>query len=341
MTTSTVSPNLLYLSRHDLIALGGGHSQPYVEAIVDGLAAHVRGDYVQPLKPYLRWPGADHIADRIIAMPCYLGGEQAIAGLKWIGSRQHNPARFGLERASAVVVLNDAQTNYPIAIMEGGLISGMRTAAITAVATRHLARGGFTDVAAIGCGPIARMQMQTLLEQFPAIERLHVFDLSPAAANAFITELAGRFPHVEFLLIASAEAAVRAADVIVTCTVADAPYLHFDWLKPGAFVSNVSIMDVHKEVYEKADKVVVDDWEQSNREKKIINQLVLEGRFSRERLHAELGEIVVGARPGRESDEEIILLNPMGMALDDIVCARHFYHLARERGVGTQLPLYG
>lgn len=341
MTTPTIAPNLLYLSRSDLIALGGGHSQPYVDAIVDGLAAHVRGEYVQPLKPYLRWPGADHIADRIIAMPCYLGGEQAMAGLKWIGSRQHNPARFGLERASALVVLNDAQTNYPVAIMEGGLISGMRTAAITAVATRHLARRGFTDVAAIGCGPIARMQMQTLLEQFPSIERLHVFDLSSSAADAFITALAGRFQKVVFVQTASAEAAVRAADVVVTCTVADAPYLRYDWLKPGSFVSNVSIMDVHKEVYEKADKVVVDDWEQSNREKKIINQLVLEGRFSRERLHAELGEIVVGRRPGRENDDEIILLNPMGMALDDIVCARHFYHLAHERGIGTQLPLYG
>lgn len=341
MTTPSTSPNLLYLSRGDLIALGGGRSQPYVDAIVGGLAAHARGDYVQPLKPYLRWSGADHIADRIIAMPCYLGGEQAVAGLKWIGSRQHNPARFGLERASAVIVLNDAQTNYPIAIMEGGLISGMRTAAITAVATRHLARAGFTDVACIGCGPIARMQMQTLLEQFPSIERLHLFDFSPTAADTLASTLADNFQNVTFLRAASAESAVRAGDVVVTCTVADAPYLHFDWLKRGAFVSNVSIMDVHKEVYEKADKVVVDDWEQSNREKKIINQLVQEGRFSRERLHAELGEIVTGVKPGRENDDEIILLNPMGMALDDIVCARHFYHLAHARGVGTRLPLYG
>lgn len=341
MTESSTSPDLLYLSRSDLISLGGGRSHPYVEAIADGLAAHARGDHVQPLKPYLRWPGADHIADRIIAMPCYLGGERPVAGLKWIGSRQHNPARFGLERASAVVVLNDAQTNYPIAIMEGGLISGMRTAAITAVATRHLARKGFTAVACIGCGPIARMQMQALLEQFPSIEYLHLFDLSPTAADALAGTLADSFPTITFLRAASAESAVRAGDVVVTCTVADSPYLAYDWLKAGAFVSNVSIMDVHKEVYEKADKVVVDDWEQSNREKKIINQLVLEGRFSRERLHAELGEIVIGDRPGRESDDEIILLNPMGMALDDLVCARHFYQLAHARGVGTRLPLYG
>jgi len=341
MSASNSSPGLLYLSRSDLSALGGGHSQPYVGAIVDGLAAHARGDYVQPLKPYLRWPGADHIADRIIAMPCYLGGEQPIAGLKWVGSRQHNPTRFGLERASAVIVLNDAETNYPVAIMEGGLISGMRTAAITAVATRYLARVGFTDVACIGCGPIARMQMQTLLEQFPHIERIHLFDLFPDAADALAGTLAESYPQVNFLAADSAESAVRAADVVVTCTVTDSPYLAYDWLKPGVFISNVSIMDVHKDVYEKAGKVVVDDWDQSNREKKIINQLVLEGRFSRERLHAELGEIVIGSRPGRENDDEIILLNPMGMAIDDLVCARHFYCLANERGIGTRLPLYG
>ncbi|MFC5474556.1 2,3-diaminopropionate biosynthesis protein SbnB [Paraherbaspirillum soli] len=340
-TATPTAPQLLYLSRADLVALGGATSQPYVDAIGAGLAAHARGDYVQPLKPYLRWDGADHIADRIIAMPCYMGGEQAVAGLKWIGSRQHNPARFGLERASAVIVLNDAQTNYPIALMEGGLISGMRTAAITAVATRHLARSGFSEVACIGCGPIARMQMLTLLEQFPAITRLHLFDLSPAAVDALASTLAERFPAVACIRAVSAEAAVRASEVIVTCTVADAPYLHFDWLKPGTFVSNVSIMDVHKDVYEKANKVVVDDWEQSNREKKIINQLVLEGRFSRERLHAELGQIVIGEKPGRESDDEIILLNPMGMALDDLVCARHFYQLAQAGQVGTRLPLYG
>ncbi len=341
MNTATSSPILLYLSRNDLSALGGSHSQPYVDAIVDGLASHARGDYVQPLKPYLRWAGADHIADRIIAMPCYLGGEQPIAGLKWVGSRQHNPSSFGLERASAVIVLNDAQTNYPIAILEGGLISGMRTAAITAVATRHLARTDFTDVACIGCGPIARMQMQTLLEQFLSIARIHLFDLSDGAASTLAGILTDRFPGVDFLCADSAESAVRAADVVVTCTVTDSPYLAYEWLKSGAFISNISIMDVHKDVYEKADKVVVDDWDQSNREKKIINQLVLEGRFSRERLHAELGEIVIGERPGRENDNEIILLNPMGMALDDIICARHFYRLAHERGIGTQLPLYG
>ncbi len=339
MTQTQSETGLLYLGRQDIVALGGDRSQPYVEAIVEGLALHARRAFVQPLKPYLRWPGADHIADRIIAMPCYVGGDDPVAGLKWIGSRQHNPARYGLERASAVIVLNDPDTNYPVAIMEGGLISGMRTAAISAVATRHLARRGFDEVACIGCGPIARMQIQTLLEQFDSIRRVRVFDLSADAMREFSRQLTARLPQVACEEAPSAERAVRGAPVVVTCTVADAPYLEYDWLARGTFVCNVSIMDVHKDVYERVEKVVVDDWDQSNREKKIINQLVLEGRFSRERLHAELGEIVIGERPGRENDDEIILLNPMGMALDDMVCARHFHRLALQQGVGTRLAL--
>lgn len=338
--SAATTQRVLWLGRSDLIALGADRSDLYMEALQQGFALHAAGQFVQPLKPYLRWPGADHIADRIIAMPAWIGGDDPMAGLKWVGSRQHNPARFGLERASATIILNHPQTNHPVAIMEGGLISAMRTAAVTGVAARYLARTGFSDVALIGCGPIAHAQAGTLLEQFPSIRRLHLYDLCPEAAERLASKLTQRFPALELCLAEGAEAAIRLADVVIPCTVADTPYIRFDWLQRGAFVSNISIMDVHKEVFLKADKVVVDDWDQSNREKKIINQLVQEGLFSREALHAEMGEIVTGRRPGREGDDEIILLNPMGMAVDDIVCAQAIYRKAREADVGTWLELY-
>ncbi|MCY1079527.1 2,3-diaminopropionate biosynthesis protein SbnB [Archangium lansingense] len=338
MTTRT--KGLLYLSKSDILHLGGDTSALYMDAIHQALSRHAAKEFVQPLKPYLRWRGAEgHIADRIIAMPAYLGGAAPMAGLKWIGSKHDNPSRHGLERASALIVLNDAETHYPIAIMEGSLISGMRTAAVTAVAARYLAREGFQHVACIGCGPIARMQLTTLLEQFPSISIISLFDLSPVASARLREELQQRFPRVEFLIAASAEQAIRRAEMVVTCTVASEPYIPFEWLARGTFVSNVSIMDVHKEVFLQVDKVVVDDWDQSNREKKTINQLVLEGRFSREKLHAELGEIVIGRRPGRESADEIILLNPMGMAIEDIACAQAVYQKAVDAEVGTWLSL--
>ncbi|PXY31075.1 2,3-diaminopropionate biosynthesis protein SbnB [Prauserella muralis] len=327
-------PSILFLTRGDVTAVGGAHSDLYVEALHAALVAHARGETVQPLKPYLR-VGTGHIADRIIAMPAHVG-DPGISGLKWVGSKHDNPAS-GLERASAVVVLNDPATNYPIAILEGALISAWRTAAVTCLAARHLARPGFTDVALVGCGLIGSTQIAALLQQFAHLETVHAFDLDTEAARALAERFAGQ---VTVRVAESAEDAVRAGDVVVPCTVTDTPYLGYSWLKPGAFVANVSIMDVHKDVFLRADKVVVDDWEQSNREKKIINQLVLEGSFSREQLHAELGEVLGGTRPGRESDDEIILLNPMGMAVEDIACAAEVYRRARDQGVGTWLSLY-
>src|SRR5438876_628118 len=103
---------LLYLSRADIARLGGASSHLYMEALQQVFLRHVGGEVVQPLKPYLRADGdSGHIADRIIAMPAYVGGEHPVAGIKWIGSKHENPARYGRERASALIILNDPATN--------------------------------------------------------------------------------------------------------------------------------------------------------------------------------------------------------------------------------------
>jgi ornithine cyclodeaminase/alanine dehydrogenase-like protein (mu-crystallin family) len=122
-----------------------------------------------------------------------------------------------------------------------------------------------------------------------------------AAAQGLAHDITTAYPSIITRVADRAEDVVRAGDLVIPCTVTEAPYIPFSWLKRGAFVSNISIMDVHKDVFLNADKVVVDDWEQSNREKKIINQLVMEGRFSREQLHAELGEVLAGRATTRSS----------------------------------------
>jgi len=338
--TTTGTPRVLYLSRGDVSTAGGGHSELYVRTLRSALVAHAQGQVVQPLKPYLRAQGKDgHIADRIIAMPAHLS-DPGVSGIKWVGSKHDNPDRVGLARASGVVVLNDPRTNYPVAILECSLINAWRTAAVTCVAAAHLARKDFTEVAVVGCGVIGRTQIAALLQQFDHIDAVHLYDLDHDAAQGLAGDIAAEHPAVVARVADSAEEAVRAGDLVVPCTVADRPYIRFAWLKRGAFLSNVSIMDACKEVFLGADKVVVDDWDQSNREKKIINQLVLEGKFSREQLHAELGEVLAGWRPGRESDDEIIVLNPMGMAVEDIACAAEIYIRAKQQRIGTWLDLY-
>jgi ornithine cyclodeaminase len=325
---------VLFLSRADVRAATDGSIRPYVEALRAALALHAGGDTVQPLKPYLRWRENGHIADRIIAMPGYVGGEQPIAGIKWIGSKHDNPTLRGIERASAVIVLNDAETHFPVAIMEGSEISGMRTAGVTVLAAEHLARERFEQVALVGCGFIGRLHALALLESFPSIARLSLFDAREETARRLAGELGERARVCE-----TAEEAVRAGEVVVTCTVTDTPYIPIDWLAPGVFVSNISLMDVEPEAYVAVDKLIVDDWDQCNREGKTLHTLVQEGRYSRERLHAELGDVVRGARPGRTDPQERIMLSPMGMAIEDVACAAAVYRHAREHGAGQWLTL--
>lgn len=329
--------DILYLNRRDVRAAMGSSIRGYVEALRSALALHAEGKTAQPLKPYLRWRRRGHIADRIIAMPGYVGGTDPMAGIKWIGSKHDNQTERGIPRASAVIVLNDPETHFPVAIMEGGEISGMRTAGVTVLAAEYLARPGFSSVALIGCGFIGRLHALGLLESFPAIERLSLYDHNRRAARALAEEIAR--DGITVAVCETAEEAVCRGELVVPCTVTAKPYIELDWLMPGAFVSNISIMDVKPDVYLGVDKLLVDDWEQANRERKTINQLVLAGSLKQADLHAELGDVVRGHKPGRTDPDERILLNPMGMAIEDVACAAAVYRMAREQGAGTWLTL--
>ncbi|OEL08497.1 2,3-diaminopropionate biosynthesis protein SbnB [Staphylococcus equorum] len=336
-----MNKDMLYLNRSDIEQAGGNHSTVYVNALTEALKAHANQDFVQPLKPYLRANGTEgHIADRIIAMPSHIGGQDPVSGIKWIGSKHDNPSERKIERASGVIILNDPETNYPIAVMEASLISSMRTAAVSVIAAQKLAKKGFEALTIIGCGLIGDRQLQSMLEQFDHIKQVYVFDQFEKASANFIEKWAEARPDIHFVQATTAKEAVENGEVVITCTVTDKPYIEYDWIQKGTFISNISIMDIKKDVFTQADKVLVDDWSQANREKKTINQLVLEGRFSREALHAELGELLTGAKPGREKDDEIILLNPMGMAIEDISSAYYIYKEAKQQQIGTTLSLY-
>ncbi|RIL51053.1 2,3-diaminopropionate biosynthesis protein SbnB [Staphylococcus equorum] len=336
-----MNKDMLYLNRSDIEQAGGNHSTVYVNALTEALKAHANQDFVQPLKPYLRANGTEgHIADRIIAMPSHIGGQDPVSGIKWIGSKHDNPSERKIERASGVIILNDPETNYPIAVMEASLISSMRTAAVSVIAAQKLAKKGFEALTIIGCGLIGDRQLQSMLEQFDHIKQVYVFDQFEKASANFIEKWAEARPDIHFVQATTAKEAVENGEVVITCTVTDKPYIEYDWIQKGTFISNISIMDIKKDVFTQADKVLVDDWSQANREKKTINQLVLEGRFSRAALHAELGELLTGAKPGRENDDEIILLNPMGMAIEDISSAYYIYKEAKQQQIGTILSLY-
>ncbi len=334
---ASCSNSLLYLSRADIERAVGSSFQPFVDSVTKALIAHSRGATCQPLKPYLRRPGSENPYDRLIAMPAYIDeGSQAI-GLKWIGSKQLGLGSGQRERASALIVLNDPDTHRPMAIMEGGLISGKRTAAVTVAAARHLARSDAEAVAIIGCGFIGSLHAYALVEAFPAASPIYLYDSDPDAMAKLVSGLKERGVDARSCL--SAEEAVKSASIVAACTVASTPTIQDGWLAEGSLLCNVSLVDATPQVYLQTDKLIVDDWEQANRAGKIVNDLVASGELSRARLHGELGDVLDGSCEGRSDSRERIVLNPMGLAIEDVACGALVYRQALDRGLGRWLPL--
>ena len=331
---------VLFLSQSDVHACDIEDMQRNIGVIEEALRTHHQGKTAQPLKPYLRWPDeTGRFPNRIIAMPAYLAGEFQIAGIKWIASFPINH-QLGLPRASATIILNDVETGFPIAILEGSLISAARTGAITGISVKYLAsRKENHTVALLGAGVISRWNIRAIKTQV-SIDELRIFDVSPEKAATFQAEMSAEL-DMPIFVPNSAEAAVRGADIIVPATTAQAPYLAADWVKPGTLICNISLNDVLPETILKS-KIIVDDWAQANREGKVIHQMYQEGLISESDIYAELGEIVFGERPGRtlSDTENIFYVNPMGLAVEDIALAHGIYQTAVQRGRGTYLPWF-
>ena len=262
---------------------------------------HARKDYQQPLKPYVRPLGREqeHQGGRFIAMPGFLGGPFQTAGLKWISGFPSNVER-GLPRASGILVLNSTETGQPLAVLECGVLSARRTAAVAALAFDLLAPPGPQQVALLGAGPIARAVIEAL-DHGPErdIGEFRLYDLRRDRAESLAAELVDRIGR-DIRIATSAEACVAGAGVIITATTGSRGYLRREWVSVGGLIVALSLDDCTPELFLAADKVVVDDYDQSNREDKLLHRLVKDGRFGRDRVHAELGEIITGSKPGRE-----------------------------------------
>ena len=175
--------DILILKNRDVCSILAGRELDVIELIGQAYEAHARGHSSVAHSTFLRFSSAPH--NRIIALPAYLGHEFEIAGIKWIASFPANH-RVGLDRASAVIILNSMQTGRPLAILEGSVISAMRTAASAALAAKYLHHGRAIDrVGIVGCGPIGFETMRFLRALYPQVGSVMVFDIEPTRAERF------------------------------------------------------------------------------------------------------------------------------------------------------------
>jgi len=239
-----------------------------------------------------------------------------------------------------VIVLSDAESGTPLAIMDSARITELRTAAATAVAVRHLARSDASRVVLIGCGAQAPSHLRALRE-VRTISRLALIDRDPARAQR-LAQWASAELGLPAEVSTSPADAVPSCDVCVTCTPSTRPVLMADMVRPGTLVAAVGADNPSKHEIDPrlmaTSKVVVDSLDQCASMGDLHH--ALEARvMRREDVHAELGDIVAGARPGRESDDEVIVFDSTGTALQDVAAAALVFEraIASARGIDVEL----
>ncbi len=254
------------------------------------------------------------------------------------GNFSGNRERFGLPAIQGVILLSDAENGRPLAVMDSIEITILRTGAATGVAAKYLARKDARTATICGCGNQGRVQLRSLLEVLP-ITRVFAWDLEESAAQAFAEEMS-RTLNIEVTPAGDLGHAVQATDVCVTCTPSRRAFLRQEWVKAGTFIAAVGADNPEKQEVAPellaGNKVVSDSLEQCATIGDLHHALAA-GVMRRDQVHAELGEVVAGRKPGRTSDEEITIFDSTGVALEDVAAAVVVYEKALQQGAGLQV----
>ncbi|WP_051173949.1 ornithine cyclodeaminase family protein [Amycolatopsis orientalis] len=310
-----------------------------VGIVRETLADHDHGLGLLPAEAYLRWENSRGAYTRSIGMP---GAVRSAYGMKIINASVSNPAR-GLERAGGIGLCFDAETARITTIMEAGLLSAVRTAAVSAAGVDVLGYSGAASLAVVGCGAQGRMHAALLTERLPSLRNVTLYDRSPEAARA----LAAALPGVSVRICPTAREAVSSAGIAVFTTTMDEGYAEPDWATPGALLINVSLGDLTDAAFRDAAAVYVDDVDLvADNPRRPLGRLMAEGVFGRpgsegpaRPLDGTLGGVLTGRHrmPGVASP--YVVLNPFGMGVLDVALYAAVSARAREEGLGTVVHL--
>ena len=324
---------ILYLSRVEVArAL---EAIDVVDTVASALATHARGEAILPTEAHLRWQH-DNETLRSLSMPAAV---EHCAGVKLINANPANAARR-LPRASGLIVLFDLATGRPTCILEGARISCLRTAAVTAIAADLLGSSPIERIAMLGAGALARCHLELLAPRLGDLREVRIHDVDTQRAAALATNVEGA------VICDSHEQAIRGAELVIAVTTTASGYIKYDWLEPGSLLVNVSLDDPLPEIVVRADKVFVDDWAliaADNR--RLLGRMFRGGEIrgpqdaanGSRRIDGDLGELLIGTRDGRSLQDEIILVNPFGLALEDIAVAGRVHQRALRLDLGTAL----
>lgn len=327
---------ILFLSKEDVDALDLG-LQEIMDAIELGLKAHGEKKVIMPSKDHLVLDYPEKLFNILKGFVEPVN----VAGVKVIGDF-HNNYQHGLPSELALVTLYRPETGAPFAIIDGTLMTWMRTGAVTAVGAKYLANEKPRVLAHIGARGTAWYNV-AMLDLIFDFEEIRVTSRRPESRERFAREMSERL-NKRVLVKETTEETVKDADIIIDASRLLEPQIlvRDEWVKPGALIQPYgAVLSVAPTLPFTVDKLVVDDWNQCKQSQYgQFASMTQAGELRDEHIYSEIGEIVAGLKPGRESETERILFWHKGFAISDIMLGNLAYQKAREKGIGTVLPYY-
>jgi len=320
---------LLYLSKTDVVTVGLTMAE-IIESLEITFRAKGEGRTEMPPKPSIHPGGKDNFMNAMLA---YIPDLKS-AGVKWVSGFPENSKR-GLPYIAGLLIFNDVESGLPLAVMDCSWITAKRTGAATALSARHLARPESSLIGMLGCGIQGRSNIEALNLRFP-LQKVMAYDVDAEALQRYSEEIRSRY-DLEVVPVKTPRDAVTGCDIVVSAgPIMKTPHatIQAGWLDEGAFASLIDYDSYwHPDAMRETAKFCTDDTPQL--------RLYQQNGYLQNipDIHADLGELVTGKKPGRETSEERTMTANLGNALDDMAVAPLIYQRAVEKGIGIWLEL--
>ena len=325
------------ISTEDIISAGCFDIQSTISVIEKALVDYKNNKIIMPEK--ISQVFDEKSQNRINCMPATLK-EEKVCGVKWVSVFPGNPILYKCPNVSGLIVLSELERGYPFAIMDGTLLTSLRTACMGAIAAKHLARKDSTVIGSLGSGEQAKMHFMTLKHVIPTLNHCKVASQTIEEEDAYIAQMSSKYPDVEFEHCnTDFERASEGADIIVTAVSCQRPLLKAKTIKPGAFYCHVGGWEDEYDVVRKADKIVCDCWEAVKHRTQTISRMYKEGLLKDENIYSDIVDLVDGTKKGRLLPTEFNYFNSVGLGFVDVAVAYSFYNKIKEKGFGTNWRL--
>lgn len=329
--------NITFISQNDLIKSGCFNIPEVIDVVENAFLERAKDNVIFPDKVSVIFD--EESQNRINCLPAG-SKEKLVYGMKWVSVFPENPQKKNIQNVTAVILLSDMHTGFPLAFMEGTLCSNLRTAATSAVAAKYLAKEDSSVIGFIGAGEQAKSHLMTLLHVRKNIKTCKVASRTHESELKFISQMSLLYPDVHFIDCKSSyKQAAEDSDIIVTAISSQEMILRAEWIKPGALYCHVGGLEDEYAVPLKATKIVCDDWNVVKHRTQTISRMYKENLLKDSDIYCNLHQIVNKEFIGRESNDEFIYFNTVGMSYVDVLLANYMYEKVMSSQGGVLLEL--